>query len=109
MSIIFGQKGFHAAATPQCQEAIHGTGNSFFMIDAMLPIQVQAEYQDRLTQVSSNHPVKTGQGRGEFVRGVRQPSRGVFFLARRALAALRRFAMRPRAYLIGRASNASGS
>jgi hypothetical protein len=50
MSIIFGQKGFHAAATPQCQEAIHGTGNSFFMIDAMLPIQVQAEYQDRLTQ-----------------------------------------------------------
>jgi hypothetical protein len=30
--------------------AIHGTGNSFFMIDAMLPIQVQAEYQDRLTQ-----------------------------------------------------------
>src|SRR5262245_39337069 len=29
-------------------------------------------------RVSGNHPVKSGQGRGEFVRGVRQPSRGVF-------------------------------
>jgi hypothetical protein len=55
MSIIFGQKGF--AAMSRIHRAIHGTGNSFFMIDAMLPIQVpggvpgpiNAGYRDRLS------------------------------------------------------------
>jgi hypothetical protein len=53
--------------------------------------------------------VKTDEGRGEFVRGGQAAEPKCFFLARRALAALRRFAMRPRAYLIGSASNVSGS
>ena len=48
-----------------------------------------------------NHPVKAAAGHAAEPSG--------FFLAKRDRAALRRFAMRPRAYLIGSTSNVSGS
>src|SRR6516162_5882077 len=52
-------------------------------------------------QFMRNHPVKAAAGHAAEPSG--------FFLAKRDRAALRRFAMRPRAYLIGSTSNVSGS
>jgi len=51
--------------------------------------------------IQRNHPVKAAAGHAAEPSG--------FFLAKRDRAALRRFAMRPRAYLIGSTSNVSGS
>jgi hypothetical protein len=65
-------------------------------------------YSHVLINQSDGSKYPSGKDRGEFGCDG-QAAEGCFFLASRALAALRRFAMRPRAYLIGSASKVSGS